>query len=104
MEPFIQSYWSLLLGIISTKLHTGMYAVLVAAHTAFPLIPAALKMSMHISANSPKLSVMKITLCLKNCVNLCPGPQEVQNSQHNIMDMNPTRRDCITYVVPCIPL
>ena len=32
---------------------------------------------------------------------LCPRPQELYNSKH--MDMNPTRRDCITYTVPCIP-
>ena len=31
---------------------------------------------------------------------VCPGPQELYNSKH--MDMNPTRRDCITYTVPCI--
>jgi hypothetical protein len=27
--------------------------------------------------------------------------QELYNSKH--MDMSPTRRDCITYTVPCIP-
>ena len=38
---------------------------------------------------------------LKNCMNVCPGPQEPYNSKH--MDMNPTRRDCITYIKPRIP-
>ena len=41
-------------------------------------------------------------LALKNCMNVCPGPQDPYNSKHN-MDMNPTRRVCITYTVPCIP-
>ena len=40
-------------------------------------------------------------LAPKNCMNVCPGPQELYNSKH--MDMSPTRRDCITYTVPCIP-
>ena len=38
---------------------------------------------------------------LKNCMNVCPGPQELYTSKH--MEMNTTRRDCITYTVPCIP-
>ena len=29
------------------------------------------------------------------------GPQELYDSKH--MNVNPTRRDCITYTVPCIP-
>jgi hypothetical protein len=39
MEPFIQSCWSLLLGIIWTKLRTGMNAVDVAAYTRNPTAP-----------------------------------------------------------------
>ena len=42
-----------------------------------------------------------VYIALKNCMNVCPGPQELYNSKH--MDMSPTRRVCITYTVPCIP-
>ena len=35
-------------------------------------------------------------------LNVCPCPQELYNSKHMDMDMNPTRRVCITYTVPCI--
>ena len=38
---------------------------------------------------------------LKNCMNVCPGPQKLYNSKH--VDTSPTKRDCITYTVPCIP-
>ena len=40
---------------------------------------------------------MDMFLTLKNCMNVCPGPQKVYNSKH--MDINPTRR---VYTVPCI--
>ena len=35
---------------------------------------------------------------LKNCMNVCSGPQELYNSKH--MDMNPMRRVCIPYLYP----
>ena len=37
-------------------------------------------------------------LALKNCMNVCPGPQELCNSKlYKHMDMSPTRKDFITY-------
>ena len=38
-------------------------------------------------------------LALKNCMNVCPHPHDCM-----IVNMSPTRRDCITYTVPCIYL
>ena len=42
-------------------------------------------------------------LALKNSMNVFPHPQKLCNSKRNIMGMNPTRRDCISYTIPCIP-
>ena len=50
----------------------------------------------------PIVSIIVILLlALKNCMNVYPNSQE--HSKHTCMDMNPTRRDCITYIiiVPC---
>ena len=47
------------------------------------------------------MDAVNMFLALKNCMNVCPGPQELYNSKH--MDMSPTRRVCITSTVPCIP-
>ena len=44
---------------------------------------------------------INMLLAPKNCMNVCHRPQELYSSKH--MGMNSTRRDCITYTVPCIP-
>ena len=46
----------------------------------------------------PSLDTVNMFLALKNCMNVCPQPQELYSSKH--MEKSPTRRDCITYTVP----
>ena len=47
------------------------------------------------------MDTINMFLAPKNCMSVCPGPQELYNSKY--MDTSPTRRDCITYTVPFIP-
>ena len=67
--------WGFALGICVSVLHTnlGSWSITI---TSSPFI---------------SMDTINMFLALKN---VCPGPQELYNSKH--VDMNPTRRGCIT--------